>query len=385
MRIGIDARYLQGPRRGQGQYVYYLIKGIAEANPDCEVVAFYNGFAKGAFAFDSVPGNLRQVWCRVPGSILKTAWSAWRAPKIEAFIGGLDVFHNPVNFSLTHYVPIPSRAPMVATFNGIADPSTMWNGCDAGKVDAWLHEMARRAQLVIAVSEMAKSDFIRRTGYPEERVRIVHYGVSGEFRPMTDTAATEAVLRKYGLAGKRYLFYAGGAEPNKNLARLIDAFGMFSRGPAASGLLLVLAGEIDANYRDMALRAAGAGLADRVRLTGYVGHDDLPYVYSAAAAFVLPTIVENFGIPVLEAMACGVPAAVSRGIGAIEAVGDCVAAFDPFDPGDIARALNLVLADEGLRARLRSTGRERAGRLTWSRTAEKTMAVYREALGRGRL
>lgn len=383
MRIGIDARFLQGPRRGQGQYVYYLIKELLGLGGDNDIVAFYNGSRRGAFAFDTATPRLRQVWSGVPGTFLKHSWSRLHAPKIEALIGDIDVFHEPVNFSFAQYGPIPSGAPMVVTFNGMSDPSTIWDKYDVSKIDGWFRDVARSARLVITISEMAKQDFIRRSGFPGERVRIVHYGVSGQFRPIADRKLLDPVLAKYALTGKRYLFYAGGAEPNKNLGALLAAFSAASKTDGMGGVILVLSGEESDFYRALHGKVSSLGLSHKVAFTGYVAHEELPYLYNGAAAFILPTFNEWFGIPVLEALACGVPVAASKNTGALDAVGDSVATFDPNDTQDIACSIREVITNRELRERMRSEGLERVKGLSWSQTAKKTLAVYKEAVAIG--
>jgi glycosyltransferase involved in cell wall biosynthesis len=267
---------------------------------------------------------------------------------------------------------------MVATFNGMSDPSTIWDRYDPGKIDAWFSDVAKSASMVIAVSGMVKKDLLRRVYVPEERIRIIPYGVSEEFRPINDKQAVNAVLSKYRVAGKRYLLYAGGAEPNKNLSALIDAFSALSKNAGAADLYLVLAGKIDHFYCRLITKAETLGIAQKVIFTDYIAHDDLPFIYNGAEAFVLPTLLEWFGIPVLEAMACGIPVIASKNTGAIEAVGSSLVTFDPADAKEMADSISAVLHDRGLRLSLREKGLERVKGLSWKDTARKTFAVYSE-------
>jgi|GEM_PF-6442646 glycosyltransferase involved in cell wall biosynthesis len=379
MRIGIDARFLQGPRRGQGQYVYYLIKELLALDSGNEYVAFYNGMGPQAPAFDAATPHLDQVWCDIPGTLLKHAWKLLHFPPVEYLIGRVDVFHIPTNFSFTHYGPIPSRAPMVATFNGMADPATIWEGYDDHMINEWFGRVAANASIVITISEMAKKDFLRRARFPEDRVRIVHYGVSGEFKPVHEKLAISRTLFKYGLTGKKYLLYVGAAEPNKNLNRLLNAFAAVSKTPGMEDLQLVMAGRIDDFYRRLAEMTTVLGIGQKVIFTGYVGHDDLPGLYNGSEAFILPTLNEWFGIPVLEALACGIPAAVSRNTGALDVAGGCVVTFDPGDTEDMARSIREVVMNKELRERLTYEGLRCVKGLSWAETAKKTAGIYREA------
>ena len=381
MKIGIDARFLQELRRGQGQYVYYLIKELLEIDAENEYVIFYNSLKTGEFAFGRDTRRLKQVWCNIPGTILRQTWSRLHFPPVEYLIGNVDIFHNPSNFCFTHYAPIPSRAKMVATFNGMADPSMILENCDRKKIeklDAWLRGIADKASIIITVSEMAKKDLLRRVYIPEEKIRIAYYGVSEEFRPISDAKAVGAALSRYSLAGKRYLLYVGGAEPNKNLGALIDVFCALSKNAGIEGLHLALAGEIDSFYRALIKRAKALGVAQKVIFTGYIPHGDLPFIYNGAEAFVLPTFVEWFGIPVLEAMACGVPVIASKNTGALEAVGDSAASFDPADQKEMADSIGAVLGNKNLRLSLREKALERVKGLSWKETARRTLAVYEE-------
>jgi len=378
MRIGIDGRFLQGPRRGIGQYVYYLIKELSGLDDKNEYVIFYNSLKTGKFVFDGAAPRLKQIWCNIPGTILRYTWPRLHFPPVEYFIGNVDIFHNPANFCFTHYVPIPSRAKMVATFNGMADPAAIWESYDPKKIDNWFLTTAREAKIIIMISEMAKKDFIRRVHVPEERIRVIYYGVSEEFRPIEDRRAVEKVLSKYNLAGKRYLLYVGGAEPNKNLFVLIRAFCETSKKPGLEDIYLALAGDIDSFYRNLMREAERLDIRRKTVFTGYVGHDDLPSLYNGAEAFILPTLNEWFGIPVLEAMACGLPVITSKNTGAVEAVGDSVVTFDPKDTKEMADSICAVLGDKELRLSLVGRGRKRVKKLSWKETARKTLAVYKE-------
>jgi len=378
MRIGIDARFLQGPKRGQGQYIYYLIKELLELGEGNEVVAFYNSLKTGEFAFDKKTPRLKQVWCNIPGTFFRKTWPRFQFPPIEHMVGNVDIFHNAANFSFVHYSPIPCRAPMVATFNGMPDPTTLWHSFDPRKIEAWFVELAKRASIVITVSQIAKKDLMIRSSIPEEKIRIIHYGVSEDFLPVSDKRDVNKALSKYGLAGKRYVLYAGGAEPNKNLETLLNVFSNISKKDGMKDLHLVLAGKIDNFYHSLVGKVEALGMAQKVVFTDYIGHDDLPLIYNGAEVFISPAHVEPFGIPVLEAIACGVPTVVSTSTGALDVAGDSVISFDPKDPKSMTDALIAVLTNKDLRASLVAKGLERAKAMTWKEMARKTLAVYKE-------
>lgn len=382
MRIGIDARILQEPLRGQGQYAHYLIKHLMRRAPENSYTLFFNGLRQGRGILQDPPSCLRQVWCHLPGTFLKPCWEWMHWPPVESFIGEVDVFHNPFNYNFVHHTPLPSRAPRVVTFNGMADPSTIWDHYDGRKINRWFDEISKTSAKIICVSDMVKENLLRRVKVSEDVLRIVHYGVGEEFKPLHDPERIIAVRARYGIKGNRFVLYAGAAEKNKNLSGLLDAFAMYREQNRSDDTCLVLAGCIDAAYQRIMQEANAKNLSGCVLFPGFIGHEDLPLMYCAAQAFVLPTFLEWFGIPILESLACGVPTIASKHCGALEAVGDAVVTFDPFKPEEIAQALHRVLHDTDLRATLVEKGIQRVRACSWDVTAEKTLAVYKEACAR---
>lgn len=239
-----------------------------------------------------------------------------------------------------------------------------------------LARSARRARAVIAVSETSARDIVAMLGVPRDRVVVTPLAADERFRRVDDAASLDAVRARYDLPD-RYLLYVGNVEPRKNLSRLVDAF----ESIAAPGVTLAIAGALAWMSREVERRVATYRGEGRVRLLGYVADDDLPALYTAADAFVYPSLWEGFGLPVLEAMACGTPVVASR-IPAIEEVaGRAARLVDPLSTAEIAAALETLLADAAERERLSTAGRERAARFTWEQTARRTIAAYHTALG----
>jgi len=383
MRIGIDARVLQNELRGQGQYAYYLIKHLLEAHPEHEYVLFYNGLKKGQFAFAENTPRLKQVWCRFPGRLLAGSWEKLSFPPVEYFLGDLDVFHNTINYNLTHYSPIPARGKMVVTFHGMAQPQMLWVDYSVDKIRQWLQRVGGTAHKIIAVSELARKDLLERISLPRDRVAVVHLGVDDKFLRIPDEKQIEPVLSRFGLSGKRFVLYIGSAEANKNLTRLLDAYKIVLQDKGLGEHYLVLVGSIDANYQALMREAQKTGISERVIFTDYISHQYLPALYNGAEAFVLPTLYEWFGMPVLEALACGIPVACSRNTGALEVVGERVVSFDPFQSEEIARSIRVLLTDKDLTAQARQNCSRLTRDLSWKKTAEKTLAIYQEVSLKG--
>ncbi|MCX6026985.1 MAG: glycosyltransferase family 1 protein [Chloroflexi bacterium] len=227
-------------------------------------------------------------------------------------------------------------------------------------------------------SESTRDDLQRITHVPESRVHMVPYGVSPSFRPVHAPHLRRAVAERYGLPSE-FLLYVGNLEPRKNLPRLLEAY---ARLPGRQVVPpLVLAGT--RGWKDAPLRETmeRLNLGRRVVFPGYIPQEDLPAVYSMAAAFVYPSLYEGFGLPVLEAMACGTPVITSNVSSMPEVAGDAALLVSPNDVEGLTRALDRVLGEPDLRAELSRRGLARARQFTWRRAAESTLAVYRSVLG----
>jgi glycosyltransferase involved in cell wall biosynthesis len=264
----------------------------------------------------------------------------------------------------------------------------------------WLSTLwsARVADRVIAVSGATRDDLVRHAGIRPDKIAVVHHGVSTRFKPVADQSATPALLQRYGITGP-YFLYVGTVQPRKNLVRLIEAFAQTeARGwrleaseagrlsPSlqwpASSPRLVIGGKRGWLTEAIERRAADLGVADRVIFTGYLPDADLPALLSGALAFVFPSLYEGFGMPILEAMACGTPvlasatSALPEVAGALSSRSEAAALLvDPEDTSAIAQGLVRLTGDAELRADLRARGIARAAQFTWQRCAEETLAV----------
>jgi glycosyltransferase involved in cell wall biosynthesis len=237
--------------------------------------------------------------------------------------------------------------------------------------------IARRAARIITVSEHARADIVRLLRVAPERVVVVPEAAAPIFRaaPAEEQARVRASYR----LDRAYVLYVGTLEPRKNLVRLIRAWhALWRRGAIPHQLVLVGA----RGWQDSAIYATIAQLdcGDALRLAGYVPTADLPALYTAADAFVFPSVSEGFGLPVIEAMACGTPALISTAPALRELAGDAALAVDPRDERALAGALERLLTDAALRDELRARGLRRAAAFSWDLAARRTLAVYQEAM-----
>jgi glycosyltransferase involved in cell wall biosynthesis len=233
-----------------------------------------------------------------------------------------------------------------------------------------------RVDAVITDSEYSRRDLQHVLRFPADGIRVVPLGVADRFRPGTPEVK-DRVIARYQLAAP-FILSVGVQQERKNLGRLVEAFAdLRSRLQTHK---LVIAGHSIWRSRDVAEQVARLGLQDAVTLLGHVPDDDLPALYSAADAFVFPSLYEGFGLPVLEAMACGTPVVCSDSSSLPEVAGQAACLVDPMNVRAISDGMYRSLNDPDLRARLRVAGVERARTFSWDRTAGLTLDVYRSVV-----
>lgn len=287
----------------------------------------------------------------------------------------VDLFH-----SSDQFLYAPARGAALLT---IHDLTTLVHPELHVRANTALHTAKERfaierADHLIAVSQATRRDIMRHLGIPGERISVVYEAAGARFRPAPPDQV-QAALDRYGLCAGRYILTIGTLEPRKNHARLIAAYAAL-RGRLAPDHAdlppLVLAGGFGWLYEDILAAPERAGVAQHVRVLGKVPDDDLPLLLAGAAVFVYPSLYEGFGLPVLEALACGVPVVASNSTSIPEVLGDAGVYCDPLDVASIAQGLAEVLLDPALAERLRHAGPARAAGFSWERAARETLAVY---------
>ena len=236
----------------------------------------------------------------------------------------------------------------------------------------------RRATRIIAVSARTRDDLIAAYGLPPEKVVVVHEAAAPHFRPQPPERIA-AVRARYGLP-ERYILAVGTIEPRKNLSRLLTVFERLHKEGLTEGWVVV--GRRGWLYGDFFARLERSPARDAVRFPGYVPDEDLPAIYAGAQALVFPSLYEGFGLPVLEAMACGTPVAASRGSSIPEVGGEAALYFDPLDVEEMTEAIRRLLRDPALQRAMRERGLAQARKFSWARAAAETLAVYRAVLAK---
>jgi glycosyltransferase involved in cell wall biosynthesis len=233
---------------------------------------------------------------------------------------------------------------------------------------------ARRSAAVLADSQATRADLVREYRVAESKVHVVYLGRDEGLAPVRERAALDGVKARYGI-GKRYLLYVGTLQPRKNLSRLVEGFARLATTPEMLDVQLVLAGKRGWLYEELFSEVRRRSLEGRVLFPGFVAEDDLAALYSGALGYVFPSLYEGFGIPVLEAQACGVPVMTSNNSSLPEVAGDAALLVDPADVDAIADAMLRLATDDALRAELVKRGLANVKRFSWEKCARETLEV----------
>lgn len=301
---------------------------------------------------------------------------------------GIDLLH-----AMAFVTPLWSVCPSVATIYDLSflrypQSFRAWNRL---YLTTLTRVSARKASHLIAISKSTAQDITHFFGVTPDRISVIYCGVEPEYRPLPRDEV-ERFRRQRGLPD-RMILYVGTIEPRKNLARLLEAYHLLLQSwPIDEGSTtgdsaprLVIAGARGWLYEDILARIETLGLTRDVMLPGYVPGGELPLWYNAAECFVYPSTFEGFGLPVLEAMACGAPVITSNSSSLPEVVGDAGCTVSPDDVPALAETMRQVLTDSERRASMRRQGLQRAGLFSWDRAARETIAVYDRVLNRGGL
>jgi len=239
---------------------------------------------------------------------------------------------------------------------------------------------AKRASRIISVSEFTKRQVIEYYGIPEEKVTVIYEGASDKFAPIKDNDLIFSRLKGYGIE-KNYILFVGRIEPRKNIVGILKAFD-YVKKRGKKDLYLVIVGNQDNIFKEKELfgKIKEMQLDSDVVFTGGVSEDDLSALYNGAEVLVYPAFAEGFGLPVLEAMACGTPVITSNTTSLPEVVGEAAILVNPYSSLEIGKSLERVLDDPGLRRELSAKGLQRSRKFRWEETAEKTVEVYRRVM-----
>jgi glycosyltransferase involved in cell wall biosynthesis len=368
--VAINAHLLSGRASyrsaGVHQYICHLLRHLKQADDGLRYTVL---LGDGSLPSDAVLAALHSRWPTGKAPV-RVLWEQLVQPWVLRRIGA-DLVHGPVFIG-----PVCAPCPVVVTIHDLSFIRfpEMFRPANRLYLTVLTRLSARRARRLIAVSAHAAAETTRLLGIPSQRIDVIYHGVDPMFRPLPGEVLA-SFRRRRGLP-ERFVLFVGTLEPRKNLVRLVDAFARVGD----SGTALVLAGGKGWLYDELFARVEALGLCERVIFPGFVMSEELPLWYNAATALAYPSVYEGFGLPVLEAQACGTPVLTSNVSSLPEAAGNAALMVDPYDVEALAAELSRLLADATLRQELRERGIGHAEQFSWSRTAQETACVYRRAL-----
>lgn len=382
MKIAVDALPLMLPKTGVGFYTYYLLSQFERIAPDndyylCDILlgeSFYNLMQVKNLprmtqtlhrisTFPSFLATLSRIGLFLRGAIMG---SNRNVERMDLFFG--PNFRGIFNKAVKTVIAIHDMAHEYYPEN--VEEKLL------NQLRRNLPRAARLASLIIADSQNTKKDILKFLGVPDEKVRVIYPGVDETFQPVKDPRMMETVRKKYTLPQK-FILYVGTLQPRKNIMGLIRAYGILSKDrDLRHGL--VIAGGVGWKSNKIHSLVDELGLQDKIRFPGYVASCDLPFLYNLAEAFVFPSFYEGFGLPVLEAMACGIPVVTSNISSLPEVVGDAAILVNIHSPDEIAEGIHRILRDQDLRAECIAKGLERAKSFTWGKCAMECLKTFNE-------
>jgi len=362
MRIGIEGLPLFYHRTGTATYTHELVQNLRRLPTGDTVMLFGRNQRMAGSSYHDIS---------YPERFANYFYKKYRLPR-ELLDRRIDIYHSPRDMGLPKPSLLP--CPTVMTLHDIIlikMASDYYKPSRARLYERRLLQRVQQVDHVITASEFSRRDTLDWSGIDPDKVSVVHNGVSRQFHPVSDEEELARVSSRYGLPD-RFILSVGATEPRKNTRVSIDAFHLLRQG--RSDIRLVITGG-DYCGLNPSSAFAGQNLQD-VHFAGYIADADMAAVYSLAEVLLFPSLYEGFGLPPLEAMACGTPVIASNLTSIPEVVGDAAMLVDPRNAGEIAAALEIILSSQETRSGLIEKGIARAARFSWARCAEQTRAIY---------
>lgn len=366
MRVGIDARLVYYSQAGIGQYIIHLVNGLAQVDTENEFILLQS--RKDDSGILEQP-NFRRVSLWTPSHHRLERFSL----NVELMRLGLDVLHSP-DF-------IPPHRPNCKSVITVHDLAFLlyphFLTRESARYYGHIDDAVRWTDHIIAVSESTKRDTLQHLGVPEDKITVVYEAANPIFRPVDREEAREHVRSRHGVDGP-YVLFVSTIEPRKNVPTLLRAAWQLMQC-YKEDIRVVLAGGKGWLFEDAFAVVEELELDSKVHFLGRVSSEDLLYLYNAAEMLAHPAFYEGFGLPPLEAMACGLPAIVANIASLPEVVGDAGLLIDPHDVDELTVAMWRVLNDNGLRQEMQEKGLRQASLFSWERAARETLEIYRLA------
>jgi len=406
MTIGIDIRVLaQRKRTGVEDYTINLLSRLLSLDDRIKYKLFYNGFHKFKLNYSWLKGkNIEIKKTRIPNRAFDLILRFIKLPKLDKLLGGVDVFLSP-HFLIT---PLSKKTKRIMIFydlsflrfpNFFSWQKRLWHKFMFPK------KQAQKADTIIAISESTKQDLVDFYNIDAKKIRVVYPGIDDKFKIIDDKKKLIETKNKYNLPDD-FILYFGTIEPRKNILGLIKAFeeiknekfgkilnvdwqgfegivrGQKDKIFDFSKLKLVVAGTKGWLYEEIFERVKNSEFKDDIIFTDFVDEKDKSYLYNLSRVFVYPSFFEGFGLPPLEAMACGVPTIVSNKSSLPEVVGNAAITIDPQNTNEISWAIKEVLENQELNDYLSAKGVERSKQFNWDKVAEEILSACAKASAR---
>ncbi len=367
MRIGIDMSSVSAEKTGIGYYTASLVKALDKVDSENKYFLYLR-----RECFDEFSGLKKNfIKRKIPGG------KRLRLPRVHLYLSfaiardRLDLFFSP-----NYLVPVVCPAKSVITIHDMT--YTFFSDKHIKKqlllFNTLLPGSVRKCSRIIADSENTKKDIMKVFKVPEEKIVVIHIAADGRYRPLDNKEMISKVKRKYKISSD-YILYVGTIEPRKNIIRLIESFNLLKKNNRIN-YKLVIAGRKGWKYDEIIKTADRSDFRDEIIFTGYVPEEDMVCLYNGAELMVYPSLYEGFGLPPLEAMACGTPVITSNTSSLPEVVGDAAILIDPNDTRRISEAILKVLENRKLRNELAGKGLKRAGMFSWEKTAGEVRKVF---------
>jgi glycosyltransferase involved in cell wall biosynthesis len=369
MKIAIDIRFLNSNEKAGGyQHIYNLVSHLLSVDPHNRY-RFLSAI-KGFHGNQDIPDQFIYRFSDRLSNILIDRLSV----PIEFIMGKIDIFHGPYFFLpncllcktiLTIHDLMVFRHPEFLEPEGVTYYKKR------------IHSSIKRADAIISVSNFTKNEIVELFDIPENKVRVIYNGISSIFRPIKDRIRIEEVKSKYGIKGQRYLLFVGNIEPKKNIETLIHAHAELCKSSGYKYPLLIV-GNKTWYFKNVWEVVQRRHVERNIIFTGVINDEDLPFLYNGAEVFIFPSLFEGFGIPAIEAMACGTPVIASNRTSIPEIVADAALYVDPLNISEMVEAIDKVLSNSQLREQLIQKGLKRSQYFSWEKTARETLSLYRE-------
>ena len=378
MKIGIDISQIVYEGTGVSNYTRSLVEALVKASNNDEFVLFGSSLRirrpLKEFLKNLQAKNVKGKFSYLPPKLLEFLWNGVHLFPVEYFVGEIDVFH-----SSDWLEPPTKNAKKITTIHDLTVfkyPETFspTGGHDIVKNQKRKLFFAKReCDIIVCVSETTKQDVMEILKIPERKLRVVYEAPDPFYSPRSEDNI-QKIKEKFNIGGD-YLLCVGTREPRKNLERAIIAFAEISR--VYADLTLIIAGKYGWGNDSSKFKVQSAKLESRVKILGYVEKEDLPALYSGAQAFIYPSLYEGFGLPILEAMACGCPVVTSNLGSMKEIAGEAAILVDPVSISGIANGIAKIVGDSKTRNRLINEGQRRNLEFSWEKTAFQTLDIYR--------